>query len=36
VAPKRSPSAWFDKISPRLALWAIVILVVALLVAFGR
>jgi hypothetical protein len=30
------PSAWFDRLSPRLLLWAVVIAVVAALAWFGR
>jgi hypothetical protein len=36
MAKERFPSHWFDRISPRLMLWAVVIAVVALLVALGR
>jgi hypothetical protein len=36
VAQKPSSSSWFDRIGPRLTLWAAVIAVVAALAAFGR
>ena len=33
---ERSPSAWFDRIGPRLVLWLVVIAVVAVLAWLGR